>query len=85
MPLYFFNIHNTGGFTPDEEGQELASPAEAHAAALAGIRSLLAGEVDQGTMDLDGRIEILDEAGKIILVVSFDEAVDVRPPGAASR
>jgi len=85
MPLYYFHIHNGTGFTRDEEGQELSGPAEAHETALAGIRSLLADELEGGGIDLDGRIEITDSAGGAIRTVSFGQAVAVNPPGSKSR
>ena len=82
MARYYFHLHNGDGLTPDEEGQEFAGPAEAHAAALADIRSILASEVDSGELDLNGRVEVHDEAGAQILVVAFSEAVDVHQPRA---
>ncbi|MEG3148392.1 hypothetical protein U1769_00745 [Sphingomonas sp. ZT3P38] len=85
MARYYFHLHNGDGLTPDEEGQDFAGPAEAHAAALANIRSILASEVDSGALDLNGRLEILDEAGVQILVVAFSEAVDVLPPRAPNQ
>ena len=85
MTRYYFHLHNGDGLTPDEEGQEFSSPAEAHAAALANIRSILASELDSGELDLNGRLEILDEAGVQILVVAFSEAVDVHPPRAQNQ
>ena len=85
MTRYYFHLHNGDGLTPDEEGQEFSGPAEAHAAALADIRSILASEVDSGELDLNGRLEILDDAGVQILVVAFSEAVDVLPPRAQNQ
>lgn len=85
MPRYYFHIHNGTGLTRDEEGQELSGPAEAHEAALAGIRSLLVDELEGGEIDLDGRIEITDAAGVASQTVSFGEAVEVRPPGSKSQ
>ncbi len=85
MPQYYFHIHNGSGLTPDEEGQDLPGPREAHAAALAGIRSLLAGEVDEGSLDLDGRLEITDALGEPVRTVPFAEADAVTPPGRENR
>jgi hypothetical protein len=84
MPHYYFHLHNRDGVTPDEEGQELDGLGEAHSAALAGIRSLLAGEVEEGMMDLDGRLEVTEGGVEPVLVVSFREAVAVRAPGSAN-
>ena len=67
--------------TRDEEGQDLPDLGEVHASALAGIRSLLASEVDEGSLDLNGRLEITDAAGNPVRTVPFAEAVQVNPPG----
>jgi len=85
MPHYYFHIHNGSGLTPDEEGQDLPGLREAHACALTGIRSLLAGEVDEGGLDLNGRLEITDATGNPVRTVLFAEAVEVRPPGPEGR
>lgn len=85
MPRYYFHIHNGTGLTRDEEGQELSGPGEAHEAALAGIRSLLADEIEGGEIDLDGRIEITDGAGDSMRTVAFGEAVSVNPAGSKSQ
>ena len=85
MPHYYFHLHNGDGPTPDEEGQDLPGPAEAYAAALADIRSILASEIDDGLMNLDGRIEVVDCDGAVILTVPFTDAVDVQPPGVQNR
>jgi len=85
MPRYYFHIHSRDGITPDEEGQEFDGPGEAYSAALTNIRSLLAGEVEEGGMDLDGRLEITDGNVEPVLIVSFREAVLVRAPGPENR
>jgi hypothetical protein len=85
MPRYYFHIHNGTGFTRDEEGQELSGPDEAHEAALAGIRSILADELEAGGIDLDGRIEITDGEGAVERTVPFGDAVEVRLAGKKSQ
>ena len=78
MPLFFLHIHNGAGFIEDEEGLELSELEQARAEAVEGIRSILAAEVLQGSMDLRGRISIADAAGTNLAVVPFSEAVAVR-------
>ena len=79
MPRYFLHIHNGLGSARDDERQELADLEEARAKAVEGIRSLLAGEVVDGTIDFRGYIEIMDECGRCLAVVPFGDAVTVRP------
>lgn len=80
MPRYFFDIFNGGGPVPDEEGVELPDLAAARAAAIVGIRSMLCEEVEQGRIDLDGRIEIYNCGRERLAAVPFGEAVEVRMP-----
>ena len=64
MPRYHFNIDNSIGYLADEEGRELAGPEEARSEALKGARSIIAEEVLQGRVDLRGRLEVVDRAGR---------------------
>jgi osmotically-inducible protein OsmY len=58
---YHFNIRNGTGFTADDEGMDLSSEADARSHAIEGARSLISAEVLQGTLDLNGQIEVTDE------------------------
>ena len=84
MPRFYFHLHNSTGLTPDEEGRELEDLAEARECAIQDIRSVLCGEVEQGFIDMRGRIEIAHEAGEALMTVAFAEAVDVRLEGDAA-
>ena len=78
MPRYFLNIRNNISFTRDEEGCELADADAARDVAVKGARSLMSTEVaEQGKLDLRARIEVMDEAGKIVLIVPFREALNI--------
>ena len=77
MPRYHFNIRNGYGFTLDEEGLELSSETDARLQAIRGARSLISAEVLEGTLDLDGQIEVTDERNDSVMTVRFREAVRV--------
>ena len=77
MPHYFLHIYNGSGFVEDEEGLELPGLDEARKKAVEGIRSLLAGELLDGSIDLRGRIEIAAADGKRLAVVPFRSTVAV--------
>jgi len=77
MAHYRFNLHNSIGFVPDEEGRELAGLDEARAEAVKGVRSLVAEDALQGCIDLRGKLEVVDEGGAIVLTVLFGDAVEV--------
>ncbi|HUE80243.1 MAG TPA: hypothetical protein VMN38_11515 [Sphingomicrobium sp.] len=88
MPRYYFNIRNGCGFTPDEEGVELSSAGDVRAQAIRGARSLISAGVLEGLLDLDGRIEVIDECDDEVLTLRFRDAVDIHhddPFGAANR
>lgn len=57
---------------------EVSSLAVAREEAVHGIRSLLAAEVINGSFNLDGRIDIKDARGDVLLTVPFKEAIDVK-------
>jgi hypothetical protein len=76
MPRYYFNLANSERIL-DEEGLVLADPRAAHAAALAGARSILSDEVRHGRLPLDERIEVMDEQGQQVLTVPFETAVEI--------
>ncbi len=80
MPRFHLHIYNSGGTSCDEEGLELPDLDSARAYAIDGIRSLASEEVRAGRLDLAGRVEIADEAGTVLEVVGFPEAVEIRPP-----
>ncbi len=77
MSRFFLHIPNSIGLAVDEEGQEFPDLATAEAEALNGIRSVLAEELRGGVLDLRGQVEISDQAGKLVRVVRFREAVEL--------
>ena len=85
MPLYRFNIHNGNGLTEDEEGRDLPDDESAPAEAISGIRSILAEDILTGMLDLEGRIEVLDEAGRLSMTIPFTDAVTVRGDTAQNQ
>lgn len=58
-----------------DEALEYPDEDAARAAALAGARSLIAADVLEGTLDLAGRIDVCDEAGRLLFSLPFASAV----------
>jgi CRP-like cAMP-binding protein len=88
MPRFFFNIRNGNGFTEDEEGRELEDASDAREIAVRGIRSIVGEEAKEGKIDLRGRIEVADEAGKPVCAIGFGEALELsrgEPPTERQR
>lgn len=79
MPRYFFHIHNGTGLTEDQEGRELPDIAAAREEAVSGIRSIVSEEARGGQLDLAGRIEVFDAAGRAVLTLPFAEAFEINP------
>ena len=77
MTRFYLHIHNGIGLSEDEEGCECPDLEAARNEAIRGIRSLLAAELIEGSIDLCGRIEVADEAGRIVAVVPFRDAVEL--------
>ena len=75
MPLYFFHICDGDGMTEDEEGRELAGVDAARAEAIRGARSLMAGDVQNGLLNLGSFIDVEDAEGKPLFTLHFSEAV----------
>jgi hypothetical protein len=79
VPRYFFHLREGTGRLIDEEGTELAFEA-VDAAALQAVRALIAADVREGRIDLNGSVEVEDENGTIVHTRTFASAVTVEPP-----
>jgi len=76
MPNFRFHVINDID-APDDEGEELFNLAAAHLKAIDYARDLASSSVRQGRLDLKHRIDIEDDAGKILMTVTFGEAIDL--------
>ena len=77
MPRYFLHVCNGMGFVEDPEGTELPDLTTARQKAIDGLRDLMAGEMKAGQLNQASFVEIVDEAGGLLTIVSFSDAVDV--------
>ena len=74
MPRYRLHVSNSFGLAEDKEGQALPDLDAARDEAVRGIRSLLADELKSGKVDLRGRVDVVDDADRLLITVPFDEA-----------
>jgi hypothetical protein len=74
---YYFHVRDADGCWQDEEGVEMPDLATARLAAVAGLRDILAGDVRSGHLNSACAIEIRDEGNALLLVVPFDEAIEL--------
>ena len=78
MNLYFFHLRNGEDVLLDGEGRQLPGLLAVAAAALYEARSILSADVLDGTIDLEQRIEVVDEAGATVHTLQFREALTIR-------
>jgi hypothetical protein len=78
MPRFFFHVYDDIAVR-DEEGLDLPDLAAARQMALSGARSLICAEVDAGHLHLGHRLEVEDEGGACVLVLSFGDAIEILP------
>jgi hypothetical protein len=81
MPQLYLHIYNDHGDAEDDEGLEVPSLPIAREKAVHGIRSLLAAEVENGSFNLDGRIDIKDGRGEVLLTRSRKRSTSRAPNG----
>jgi hypothetical protein len=79
MTRYFFNLYDRVGFVADDEGSEMPTLERAHGRALKEARAIISDDVLRGTVDLNGRIEIMDSDRHVVLVVPFRDVVQFAP------
>jgi hypothetical protein len=79
MPRFYFNVITADGKREDFEGSDLPSLDEARLEALKDARSLMSEAILLGDDISSRRMEICNEAGEILLTVSFLDAIKARP------
>lgn len=77
MPRFYLHVCNGSGFVQDEEGQELPDLDAARLAAIRSARDIMASDVQRGILDLSSFIEVEDEERRLVLSLSFQQAVDM--------
>ena len=78
MARFFFHLRERNGRLLDEEGSEIAFEA-IEAAALVAARALIAADVREGRIDLNGAVEVEDENGTLVHTRTFASAVTIEP------
>lgn len=75
MTRFYFNLHECGHCTPDDEGVLLADVSAAREKAVAEARAIMSAEVAEGRLCLSCSIEVLAEDGRAAVNVPFAEAL----------
>lgn len=76
MTRYYFHIHSAGQITPDEEGIELPSMAEARLEAHLSARDLAMAAMRGGRGVDASEIEIADGRGKILAAIAVRSSLN---------
>ena len=77
MTRFYFHLFDDM-VSIDEEGRELPSAGLARAAAVEEARALACEQVIQGRLDLNHRIEVADNTGRVLAQVRFRDAIRVQ-------
>ncbi|TCU07024.1 DUF6894 family protein [Rhizobium sullae] len=75
MPRFYFNLVTGSGVVVDPEGTELATLDEARSEAIFDARTLMSEAVLRGRDISDQQIHICDDAGTLLAVVAFGDAI----------
>jgi hypothetical protein len=72
---FFFNLHENGAVLRDEEGIEYPDIGAVHRSALDTARDVMRGDLSMGHLCLGSHIEVLDERGRSVFMLAFEDAV----------
>jgi hypothetical protein len=75
VPRFYINFQNADQIARDEEGVDLPSLEDAHAAALASAREILADNVRTNAKDPLRAIIITGERGEDLMTISVKDAL----------
>lgn len=75
MPQYFFHVREGAELSRDEEGQELPHTEAARAEAINSGREMLGERLLHGGSLANCQIEIADETGRVVDVVSGNDVL----------
>ena len=77
MPRFFFHVYDDV-IAIDDEGVTLPNLDAARLQALVGARGLMAEQVTRGYLVRSHWIDVVDEAGAIVLHLPFADAIDIK-------
>jgi hypothetical protein len=84
VTVYQFHQWRGEDFIEDPEGFTCVSLEAARERAIDGARDVPSGEAKNGCIDVQQRVELSDDAGRLRLTIPFSEAVEVIAPPAAT-
>nr|WP_315053438.1 hypothetical protein [uncultured Brevundimonas sp.] len=85
MPRYFLHLRRGEEAFLDAEGSEFSDLEALRRAALHDARDTMSWDIKEGRLDLSFRIEAVDQSGRTVLSLGFDEAVTITQPERLRR
>ena len=85
MPRYFLHLHRGEEAFLDAEGSEFPDLEALRRAALHDARDTMSWDIKEGRLDLSFRIEAVDQTGRTVLSLGFNEAVTITQPERLRR
>jgi len=79
MPKYFFHLRDGADLLLDPDGVEMPQESVA-GAALREARDCIAGDVRHGRINLDCRIDVHAEDGRLVHSLPFVDALEIALP-----
>jgi uncharacterized protein YxjI len=76
MPRFFFNLRDDVSIN-DSEGKVLADAQKARELAVQHARGMMSEDVKDGRLVLKDEIEVMDEAGRQVMKLSFRDAIEI--------
>lgn len=77
MPLYYFHLKDGVDTLIDAEGVQLDGVEAARSSALLQARDIISHEAIQGSINLAQRIDVFDEADRLVCSLQFEDAVEI--------
>ncbi|HEX8444056.1 MAG TPA: hypothetical protein VF631_10475 [Allosphingosinicella sp.] len=77
MARYHFHIDECGTIITDDEGLKKPDMESVRHEALMSAREIMCGEMKRGKLCLSCHIEVQDEAGHVVYILPFKQAVEV--------
>lgn len=78
MPRYFLNLRDGSGLYPDPDGDDFESVDDVRNDVMISVKQIVANALVSGSTlmeALDRSFEVVDEAGEIVMTISFSEGV----------
>lgn len=82
MALYYFHLRDGKDVLLDPDGCQLDDMDAVKARALADARSIMSADILEGRLKLEMRIDVEDQAGRIVHRLPFADAIEISPSKA---